>query len=81
MVLTVKIAKAKGAKKGSKGAFTIRATSTVDSLSQDTVTALVKVALSRFVCAASRGSNRRDRRRIGVSGSCRRLGSAGGRAR
>ena len=44
VVLTVKIAKAKGAKKGSKGAFTIRATSSVDSLSQDTVTALVKVA-------------------------------------
>ena len=44
VVLTIKVAKAKGAKKGSKGAFTIRATSVNEAISQDTVTALVKVA-------------------------------------
>jgi predicted thioesterase len=43
VVLTVKITRVKGAKKGSKGSFAIRATSSHEEISQDTVTARVSV--------------------------------------
>jgi ice-binding like protein/Big-like domain-containing protein len=42
VLLTVKITKAKGAKKGSKGSFDIRAASAGEAASHDTVTAVVK---------------------------------------
>ena len=42
--LTVKVTKVKGAKKSSKGSFAIRATSSHEEISQDTVTAAVKAA-------------------------------------
>ena len=41
VLLTVRITKVKGAKKGSKGAFAILATSSHEAISQDTVTAAV----------------------------------------
>jgi hypothetical protein len=44
VLLTVRITKVKGAKKGSKGSFEIRATSSHEEISQDTVTALVKAS-------------------------------------
>ncbi len=43
MLLTVKITKAKGAKKSSKGSFAIRVTSSHEEISQDTVTAKVSI--------------------------------------
>ena len=43
MLLTVKVTKVNGAKKGSKGSFAVRAASSHEEISQDTVTAQVSV--------------------------------------
>ena len=43
MLLTVRITRTKHAKKGSKGSFEIRATSSYEEISQDTVTAQVRI--------------------------------------